>query len=134
MGECQGLNCVLYLVDCTMFYPHHADPTAQYPCWAETCAILSGFTLIPGDKQLGYSWAPGPNCVLGCGGFFLARAVPELQANDTGYCWNGLVQQKTISSVSTVGANWVEAVITSKSEARESWAQYSLESVQLGIA
>ncbi|SGY12947.1 BQ5605_C011g06663 [Microbotryum silenes-dioicae] len=49
-------------------------------------------------------------------------------------CWNGLVQQKTISSVSTMGANWVEAVIVSESEARDSWAQYSLESVQLGIA
>ncbi|SGY50574.1 BQ5605_C001g00898 [Microbotryum silenes-dioicae] len=49
-------------------------------------------------------------------------------------CWNGLAQQKTISSVSTVGANWVEAVIASESEARDSWAQYSLESVQLGIA
>ncbi|SGZ35279.1 BQ5605_C066g12820 [Microbotryum silenes-dioicae] len=35
-----------------------------------------------------------------------------------GRCWNGLVQQKTISS----------------SEAKDSWAQYSLESVQLGIA
>ncbi|SGY91801.1 BQ5605_C038g11698 [Microbotryum silenes-dioicae] len=49
-------------------------------------------------------------------------------------CWNGLVQQKTISSVSTMGANWVEAVIASESEARDSWAQYSLESVELGIA
>ncbi|SGY22896.1 BQ5605_C019g08869 [Microbotryum silenes-dioicae] len=38
-------------------------------------------------------------------------------------CWNGLVQQKTISSVSTMGANWVEAVIASESEARDSWAQ-----------
>ncbi|SGY22876.1 BQ5605_C019g08867 [Microbotryum silenes-dioicae] len=51
-----------------------------------------------------------------------------------GRCWNGLVQQKTISSVSTMGANWVEAVIMSESEARDSWAQYSLESVELGIA
>ncbi|SGY56305.1 BQ5605_C006g04124 [Microbotryum silenes-dioicae] len=51
-----------------------------------------------------------------------------------GRCWNGLVQQKTISSVSTMGANWVEAVIASESEARDSWAQYSLESDQLGIA
>ncbi|SGY17231.1 BQ5605_C136g13397 [Microbotryum silenes-dioicae] len=41
---------------------------------------------------------------------------------------------KTISSVSTMGANWVEVVIASESEARDSWAQYSLESVQLGIA
>ncbi|SGY57987.1 BQ5605_C006g04327 [Microbotryum silenes-dioicae] len=31
-------------------------------------------------------------------------------------------------------ANWVEAVIASESEARDSWAQYSLESVELGIA
>ncbi|SGZ29595.1 BQ5605_C051g12549 [Microbotryum silenes-dioicae] len=67
--------------------------------------------------------------------YILDNLTGSWHGNDvTCICWNGLVQQKTISSVSTMGANWVEAVIVSESEARDSWAQYSLESVQLGIA
>ncbi|SCV74161.1 BQ2448_6593 [Microbotryum intermedium] len=50
-----------------------------------------------------------------------------------GRCWNGLVQQKTISSVSKGDANWVDTVISSENEARDSWVQLALESVQLGI-
>ncbi|SCV73000.1 BQ2448_6925 [Microbotryum intermedium] len=48
-------------------------------------------------------------------------------------CWKGLVQQKTISSVSEGTVNWVDMVFSSENEARDSWVQHALESVQLGI-
>ncbi|SCV69219.1 BQ2448_2239 [Microbotryum intermedium] len=50
-----------------------------------------------------------------------------------GRCWKGLVQQKTISSVSEGTVNWVDMVFSSENEARDSWVQHALGSFQLGI-
>ncbi|SGZ22705.1 BQ5605_C022g09529 [Microbotryum silenes-dioicae] len=93
---------------------HHPAPSGR-PA-SKLVSILSAFSVLPLIDLLGQ--------LLHSHSFQLRKST----------CWNGLVQQKTISSVSTMGANWVEAVIASESEARDSWAQYSLESVQLGIA